>query len=341
MSNAIPRPVRPRTGYSDSWKACPPKIIQRRFEAQFKPFYPPIAADGPPCDSPLNRRLGRTMPEDWSWDETLFAGTAEFYARGRVPYPAELQRVFVGALGVDGAGRLLDVGCGPGTVALILAPFFREVVGVDADRGMIAEATRVSGELRLKNVSWVCMRAEGLPAGLGVFDVATFAASFHWMDRRRVAALMFEMLAPGGAFVQVDSAGVGEPDGAVVAPALDPEPPEEEIGDLVRAYLGPIRRAGQGLLRHGTPAGESEVVMSAGFRPPSSVFVGGGGLVRSSVDDIVASVFSTSGSAPHLFGDRLTAFESDLRSLLRERSSSGWFSRRIPYTQLRIWRKPS
>ena len=37
----------------------------------------------------------------------------------------------------------------------------------------------------------------------GSFRVATFAQSFHWMDRDRVAALVLEMLEPGGALVHI------------------------------------------------------------------------------------------------------------------------------------------
>ena len=40
-------------------------------------------------------------------------------------------------LTLDGRGRLLDVGCGPGTLALSLATLFGEVVGVDADGGRV------------------------------------------------------------------------------------------------------------------------------------------------------------------------------------------------------------
>jgi hypothetical protein len=29
------------------------------------------------------------MPEGWAWDETLFAGSSEFYDRGRIPYPRD------------------------------------------------------------------------------------------------------------------------------------------------------------------------------------------------------------------------------------------------------------
>ena len=82
--------------------------------------------------------------ESWVWDETLFAGAAPHYVQGRLPYAPGLADALADALGLDGTGRLLDLGCGPGVVALRVAHLVEEVVGVDADAGMIAEAQRLA-----------------------------------------------------------------------------------------------------------------------------------------------------------------------------------------------------
>ena len=66
---------------------------------------------------------------------------------------------FRSAFALDGRGRLLDVGCGPGTVTLLLAPLFAQVVGLDPDRGMIAEAQRLASEQDIGNAQWVVSRA--------------------------------------------------------------------------------------------------------------------------------------------------------------------------------------
>jgi hypothetical protein len=54
----------------------------------------------------------------------------------------------------------------------------------------------------------------------------------------------------------------------------------------------------------------------------------------------VARVYSLSGSAPHLFGDRLEQFESDLRHLLHDVAPSGLFAAQPPDTEIFIWRRP-
>src|SRR4051794_31196204 len=108
-----------------------------------------------------------------------------------MPYPPALADAVRDELGLDGTGRLLDVGCGPGSLTGLLAPLFAAAVGIDAEPGMIDEARRA-----LPSVTWRCMRAEELPADLGVFRVVTFAQSFHWMNRELVTRLVRPMIAP-------------------------------------------------------------------------------------------------------------------------------------------------
>ncbi len=277
------------------------------------------------------------MPEGWEWDETLYRGSAPFYARGRLPYAPGLADALRTALALDGRGRLLDVGCGPGILAILLAPRFDEVVGVDPDAGMLVEADRRAAEGGIGNTRWVQLRAEALPAGLGHFRVATFGQSFHWMERDRVATTILAMLEPGGAFVHVsdDKTPHKERDHPLPYPA----PPHELIRALVRHFLGPVRRAGQGVLPHGTPGGEAAVLRRAGFAGPERLLLPAGHVLTRSTDDLVAEVFSRSDAAPHLFGDQLLTFEAALRDLLRAASPSGCFAERAPATEVMIWRK--
>lgn len=275
----------------------------------------------------------------WKWDKTLFGGSARYYREGRLPYPSELASAFREELGLDGRGRLLDVGCGTGEIALLLAPLYEEVVGLDADEEMIAEARKESARQALSNTRWVNARAEQLPLDLGVFRTATFAQSFHWMDRERVAATVFEMLEPNGVWVHVDVKTVGVP---VTDEQLShPEPPRGEIEQLVARYLGAVRRAGQGTLPGGTPSGESDIMVAAGFAGPRRRTLSGKRVLERTEDEIVAWTFSMSSSAPHLFGARLGEFESELREVLRRTSPDGRFCEVAPPGQLIIWTRPA
>ena len=49
------------------------------------------------------------------YDPTIYQGSAAYYAQGRPPYARALVPTLATALGLDGTGRLLDVGCGPGS----------------------------------------------------------------------------------------------------------------------------------------------------------------------------------------------------------------------------------
>jgi hypothetical protein len=217
-----------------------------------------------------------------------------------------------------------------------LADLFEGVVGLDADSGMVVEATRAAVETQVTTATWVQMRAEELPGSLGTFRVITFGQSFHWMDRPRVAAAVHRMLESNGAVVQVDLWHTNPPDHELPSGPY-PAVPEAAIDELRRRWLGPDRRAGQGF-RNTSPAGEDEVFQSAGFAPEQVIVVPDDRILERSVDDVVAWVLSTSSTAPHLFGDRIDDFIADLRALLLEVSPEGRFSVALSENGLRIRR---
>lgn len=284
---------------------------------------------------------GDVTDAGWEWDPSLYQGSAAYYAQGRVAYPPELVDRLVAELVLDGHGRLLDVGCGPGSLTLLLAPWFERATGLDADPQMLAEGRRHALAAGITNVDWVSLRAEDLPTDLGPFRAATLAQSFHWMDRPRVARLLHAVLAADGVVVHVHATTHQGIDSD--APLPHPRPPRREIDALVKRYLGPRRRAGQGTLPE-TPIDEpergrheAEIYRAAGFTGPRRIEVPGPLVVRHA-DDVVASVFSLSSAAPHLFGDRGPAFEAELRELLRETSPDWRFSEQMRESAIDIWR---
>jgi SAM-dependent methyltransferase len=261
-----------------------------------------------------------------------YAGSAGYYAVGRVDYPIALADALARELGLDGSGRLLDIGCGPGKFTLLMAPLFEQATGVDADRDMLAEAERRATHAGVGNVQWLHLRAEGLPAGLGRYRVVSFAQSFHWMDQLQVARVALGMLEEGGACVHVHA---NTHEGVATDAVLPhPEPPHAAIKELVERYLGPIRRRGSS-----SPWAkrEEEVYRAAGFDGPQRVEVPGE-VVERTTDHIVAGIFSLSSSTPHLFGERRAAFEGDLRRLLHDADSSGIFSEQMREIAADIWR---
>jgi SAM-dependent methyltransferase len=278
--------------------------------------------------------------EDWEWDPSLFEGSAPYYEAGRLPYAPGIGPALRDALDLDGTGRLLDLGCGPGTVTLMLAPYFAEAIGLDPDAGMIDEARRIAKRDHVTNARFVQRRAEDLPGDIAPVRVATLAASFHWMNRPTVAVALRGMLEPGGAAVQVDAPGYrcDDLDAANQGGELPyPPPPEEAMEQLRLRYLGPDRRAGQGI-RNTSPSGEDDVFGAAGFEPAQRIVVPDGRVIERTTDQVVAGRFSSSSTAPHLLGDRKDDFEADLRAVLSDASPTGTFSVRLPDNVLSIWK---
>jgi SAM-dependent methyltransferase len=272
------------------------------------------------------------VTEFWH-DPMLYAGAAEFYPRGRLAYPAELADRLTDELGLDGTGRLLDVGCGPGSLTLLLAGRFEYAVGIDADGDMLREAARLAAAAGVFGVEWRQMYAEDLPGDLGRFRVVAFAQSFHWMDQHKVAKVVRGMLAPDGACIHVRATthrGI-----ATDADLEFPEPPHESLLELTRRYLDPA--GGSSVLARASLSGESDAYRAAGFTGPRQITIAGPVVTRTR-EEVIAAVFSLSISTPYLFGDRRAAFEFEARRLLDEVSPSGLFSEQMREIAVDVWR---
>jgi SAM-dependent methyltransferase len=273
----------------------------------------------------------------WRWDPAVYEGSAAYYAVGRMPSPAAIAGAFRDKLGLDGSGRLLDVGCGPGTFTLVVAGLYEETVGVDADAGMLGEAARRAADMGSTGVRWVRSKAEEMPDDLGRFRTATLAQSFHWMDQPRVAARLLDLLDAGGTLVFV---GATTHMGMVRAERPGPPPPWAAIDALKESWLGPAANPAPIEPPADAPNWETVSLSSAGFLDDGEVIIPGGDVLERDENQVVAAVFSLSTSSPHLFGDRVDAFEADLRAVLRRAAPDGRFWEATRPVSLRFWKRP-
>ncbi len=107
------------------------------------------------------------------------------------------------------ADRVLDLGCGWGTISFALAPRVREVVGLDfAERAVASCNARLDAAVRrsdpgVRNLSFQVGDATGSGLAAASFDLVVAADLFEHLypdDSEAVAAEAFRLVKPGGRF---------------------------------------------------------------------------------------------------------------------------------------------
>jgi SAM-dependent methyltransferase len=271
------------------------------------------------------------------YDPTIYLGSAAHYRYGRPAYSPGLEARLIQEVGLDGSGRLLDVGCGPGVLTVRLAHLFAQAVGLDPDADMLAEGLRAAEEQGVMNIEWVQGLAEDLPAAApGPYKLVTFGQSFHWTDEQTVAEVVYDMLEPGGALALIVHTVAGRPRPA--DPGVPPIP-HDQIKALVEKYLGSSHRAGQGVAPVRTHRFE-DVLVRTRFGQPQQFFVRGTPDLLRDSESVLSDYLSRATSAPHLFGGRLDDFAAEVRALLAKRSADGVFWDWPGDTEVVLARKP-
>ena len=137
------------------------------------------------------------MAEKWGVSGHQFGSLADDYALHRADFPvAGIERLV--ALGVGTSGqRLLDLGCGTGTLARQFAARGCTVTGVDIDVRMLAAARDLAAEADLQ-IEWLECHAEETGFSPGSFDVITAAQCWHWFDGEAAASEVRRLLLAGG-----------------------------------------------------------------------------------------------------------------------------------------------
>lgn len=193
-----------------------------------------------------------------SWDAALYAANTAHHRRH--------DDDFLGSLALPAGARVLDVGCGVGDFTARLASLGDgvEVLGVDADPGMVAEAGRhASASVRFA----VCAAQEldrVVPADS--MDAVLSVAALHWVpaaEHPGVLAQVRRVLRPDGLF-RAQFGGRGQI--AAVMPILDQE--SARLGGGPAGWFFP------------SPADYLPLLAAAGFAVPDDGWVRLVGQVR-------------------------------------------------------------
>ncbi len=238
-----------------------------------------------------------------------FDSTAPYYVRYREPYPPSFFREVAVRQRLLGRERLIDIGCGPGLLAIGFAPFVRSSVGVDVETEML-EAARVEAARAGVHVELMQARIEDLPAGVGVFQVVTIGRALHWFDRDAALAVLERIVAENGWIAICGTRAFG-----TAIDGLD-------------GKFHEIRRAWS------TNPDETcyhidydEWFRGSRFRKVEDVEVSETHQVT--IPDLIGRALSMSTTSPQVLGDRRPAFEAAMREALEPLSTSGVFDEQV------------
>ncbi|MFI4975327.1 MAG: class I SAM-dependent methyltransferase [Caulobacterales bacterium] len=247
-----------------------------------------------------------------AYDPDLFRGTAEYYARYRAPYARAALESVIERFALSGADRVLDLGCGPGTLTVPFARIAGKVVAMDPDAEMLAEGRRLAAAAGLANIDWRRAGSRELGSLEGSFKLVLMGQSFHWTDRDQVLRDLYDRVRDGGGI-------------AMIAPGerRPQEASEAAAAEVVRRYLGaqPPHPQRNREPRHEPALRRSRFEIVAYDEFPSTI--------ERDIPSVIGHVYSTSGAAKRLFGDRTEAFEADIREAMLRLNPSGFFTEMI------------
>jgi len=246
-----------------------------------------------------------------------FRDTAGDYQLYRLDYPPRLVARLAGLAGLKPGDAVLDLGCGPGNLAIPLARMGMAVTAMDPEPDMLAAAQETakagSGNLPIR---FVHGGSGDLTESDGPFRLVTIGRAFHFMDRAAVLDLLDRIVTQDGG----------------IALLHDAHPPVPE-NDWYKVLLRISDRHGRALFARAT----AKDVTRGGHRRYetalyASAFTQLDGLsvtTRTNVteDQIVGRAFTTSICARGVLGaPAAAAFEAELRMALREIAPDGSFT---------------
>ncbi len=160
--------------------------------------------------------LDVAMPEEVFLEPRRFAAAAKHYLAGRPAYAKGLISRIVKELRLGAKDSVMDLGCGPGQLAMLFAPFAGSVLAVDPSAEMLAVARQAAAGV--DNVHFRSGSSFDISPELGTFRLATIGRAFHWMDRPDTLQRLDAMVEIDGAVVLFSDSHPKHRDNAWVEP---------------------------------------------------------------------------------------------------------------------------
>jgi SAM-dependent methyltransferase len=270
------------------------------------------------------------MSDEIRFAPDLYRGTAGYYDRFRLPYPAALTADLVRRTAPSGRGRLLDLACGTGQLAFALCDRFAEVWAVDQEPDMVQMVRAKAAAAGAGHIRPVAASAEDLRADPGSFELAVIGNAFHRLRRGPVARLVSGWLQPGGFLALCWSTG----------PSAGPEEWQRAFADLLRRWQAALGADGRVPANWDAPRREhpdTEVLASAGFEPAGRYEFPAPH--DWTVPELAGYVRSTSPLPPSVLGEHAAAFDAELAAALSPYARDGRLAETVSFA-CELARKP-
>lgn len=143
----------------------------------------------------MSKMNDTALAEARFWDRK-----AEGYAKSPIAdLPAYEKKLLVTREHLRPDMKLLEVGCGTGTTALIHAPHVAHIRATDLSSQMIAIAKKKAADEGIDNVTFEQASIASLEAEDGAYDAILAMSILHLLeDRRGALEKLHRLLAPGG-----------------------------------------------------------------------------------------------------------------------------------------------
>lgn len=236
-----------------------------------------------------------------------FASTTEFYSRYREPYPPQFFAEAAEKLGLHGQESLLDIGCGPGLLAIGFAPYVGNCTGIDPEPGMIAAAKAAAAEAGV-SLSLIHGHVERF-TGERSFDIVTIGRALHWLNRDQALAVLERIVSPSGKILICG------------ARSIESETPWAKVYDDTRRSWSADPNHNRYRLDGktwflGTGFSEAGVIEATERR-------------RVTIPDLIGRALSKSNTSPEVIGERRLAFEAQIRAVLEPFAQNGMLEEQI------------
>jgi len=230
-----------------------------------------------------------------------FRTAAPHYLKGRPPYSPRLIERVARICGLNKAHRVMDLGCGPGQLAVALSPYVGEVVALDPEPSMLRVAADHAAQAGAA-IRFVEGSSNDLGPELGTFRMVAIGRAFHWMDRERTLARLDDRLEDDGAVALFRDRYPDVPDNAWRQPYKDILE-EFAAGDTPRIRHRPPE----------FPAHEAVLLASTFCRLERVAAID---RQSTSIEAFVDRAFSMSSTAPGRLGARAELLASQVRELM-------------------------